>query len=80
VIICIAVWVMRMKSNLRRKNYRLDVAKLHRAQKHLGTRTETETIHKALDLAADEAELARALKELLDKGRSHIVDATSGQS
>lgn len=69
-----------MKQSLRRKNYRLDVAKLRRAQKHLGTRTETETIHRALDLAADEAELATALKELLDKGKGHIVDAASDQS
>lgn len=68
-----------MRQNLQRKNYRLDVAKLHRAQKHLGTRTETETIHRALDLAANEAELAKALKELLDKGRGHIVDATSAR-
>jgi hypothetical protein len=69
-----------MKSNLQRKNYRLDVAKLQRARKSLGTRTETETIHRALDLAADEAELAKALKELLDKGRGHVTDAYSGRS
>jgi predicted kinase len=69
-----------VKRNLLRKNYRLDVAKLRRAQKRLGTRTETETIHKALDLAADEVELAEALKALLDKGRGHILDATSGRS
>ena len=33
-----------------------------------------------LDLAADEVELAEALKELLDKGRGHITDAASGRS
>jgi len=64
-----------MKPNLSRKNYVLDVSKLRRAQKRLGTRTETETIHRALDLVADEAELAKALKDLLDKGKDHIVDA-----
>lgn len=64
-----------MKRNLSRKNYVLDVSKLRRAQKRLGTRTETETIHRALDLVADEAELAKALKDLLDKGKDHIVDA-----
>ena len=64
-----------MKMNLSRKNYVLDVSKLRRAQKRLGTRTETETIHRALDLVADEAELAKALKDLLDKGKDHIVDA-----
>lgn len=69
-----------MKQSLQRKNYRLDVGRLRRAQKHLGTRTETETIHRALDLAADEAELAKALKALLDKGRGHIVDAVSYRS
>jgi hypothetical protein len=64
-----------MKTNFSRKNYVLNVGKLRRAQKYLGTRTETETIHKALDMAADEAELAKALKRLLDKGKGHIVDA-----
>ena len=64
-----------MKTNLSRKNYVLDVSKLRRAQKRLGTRTETETIHRALDLVADEAELAKALKDLLDKGKGHIVKA-----
>ncbi len=48
--------------------------------KRLHTRTETETIHRALDLAANEVELAEALKELLDKGRGHITDAASGRS
>jgi hypothetical protein len=69
-----------MKSSLQRKNYRLDVTKLQRARKCLGTQTETETIHRALDLAADEAELAKALKKLLDKGRGHVIDASSGRS
>ena len=69
-----------MKSTFLRKNYRLDVAKLRRAQKSLHTKTETETIHRALELAADEAELAKALKALLDKGKGHIEDASSGQS
>ncbi len=69
-----------MKQNLQRKNYRLDVVKLHRAQRHLRTKTETETIHKALDLAANEAELAKALKDLLNKGKGHLVDAASGRS
>jgi hypothetical protein len=38
----------------------------------LGTKTETETIQKALELVADEARLAQALKNLLDKGKGHI--------
>ena len=69
-----------MKTNLQRKNYVLDVTKLLRAKKRLGTRTETETIHKALDLAANEAELAKALKNLLDKGKGHIVDVFGPRS
>ena len=69
-----------MKTNFLRKNYVLDVGKLRRAQKRLGTRTETETIHKALDLAADEAELAKALKNLLDKGKGHVIDVLDKSS
>ena len=69
-----------MKKTFLRKNYRLDVVKLRRAQKCLHTKTETDTIHRALDLAVDEAELAKALKDLLDKGREHIADAASGRS
>ncbi len=68
-----------VKPTFLRKNYRLDVAKLRKAQKWLRTKTETETIHRALELAADEAELAKALKELLDKGKGHIGDASSGR-
>lgn len=36
----------------RRKNYRLHQSKLDAAQRALGTRTETETIERALGLAA----------------------------
>lgn len=68
-----------MKPTFLRKNYRLDVAKLRKAQKWLRTKTETETIHRALELAADEAELAKALKDLLDKGKGHIGDASSAR-
>jgi len=68
-----------VKPTFLRKNYRLDVAKLRKAQRWLRTKTETETIHRALELAADEAELAKALKELLERGRGHIEDASSGR-
>jgi len=61
-----------MTSRLRRKNYRIDVRKLERTRRALGTRTETETIHRALDLVADEVALARALRTLVLKGRGHI--------
>ncbi len=69
-----------MKQDYMRKNYRLDVSKLRRAQKCLHTKTETETIHRALDLAADEAELAKALNDLLNQGKGHIADAAPGRS
>ena len=55
-----------------RKNYRIDVTKLERARKALRARTETETIHRALDLAANEVALAKALRRLVLKGHGHI--------
>ena len=61
-----------MKQTLQRKNFRLDTTKLRRAQKELGTKTETETIHVALEMATNEALLARMLKTLLDKGKKHF--------
>ncbi len=61
-----------MAGRLRRKNYRTDVAKLNRGKEILGTRTETETTHPTLELAADEAALAKALRALVVKGHGHI--------
>lgn len=63
-----------MASRVQRKNYRIDVAKLERARKTLGTRTETETIHRALDLVVNEAGLARALRALVVRGRGRIEE------
>lgn len=57
-----------------RKNYRIDVTKLERTRRILGTRTETETIHRALDLVAEEAELIVALRDFVLKGGGHIED------
>ena len=61
-------------ARVERKNYRIDTAKLERTRRILGTRTETETIHRALDLVADEAALVEALRTFVAKGRGHIVD------
>jgi hypothetical protein len=61
-----------MASRVQRKNYRIDMQRLARARRALRTRTETETIHRALDLAANEVALARALRALIVKGRGHI--------
>jgi hypothetical protein len=61
-----------MKQTVQRKNYRLDTTKLRRAQKELRTKTETETIHMALDLVTNEVRLARALKSLVETGKEHF--------
>ena len=62
------------KVRVQRKNYRIDVAKLQRTQRILGTRTETETIHRALDLVAEEAALVLTLRNFVLKGGGHIED------
>ncbi|MBI3637155.1 MAG: hypothetical protein HY216_13245 [Candidatus Rokubacteria bacterium] len=59
---------------VQRKNYRIDVAKLERTRRILGTRTETETIHRALDLVAEEAALVRTLRDFVLEGGGHIED------
>ena len=66
-----------MRKTVKRKNYYLDEAAIEQARRVLGTKTETETIQKALELVADEARLARALRDLLDKGKGHIHDPAS---
>jgi Arc/MetJ family transcription regulator len=66
-----------MRKVVKRKNYYLDEAAIKQAQRILRTKTETETIQKALELVADEARLAQALKNLLDKGKGRIHDPAS---
>ena len=61
-------------ARVQRKNYRIDVVKLERTQRILGARTETETIHRALDLVAEEAALVLALRNFVLKGGGHIED------
>lgn len=63
-----------MRKTVKRKNYYLDEAAIEEARRILGTKTETETIQRALELVADEARLAQALKSLLDKAKGHIHD------
>jgi len=62
------------QGRVQRKNYRIDVGKLARTQRILGTRTETETIHRALDLVAEEGALVQALRNFVLKGGGHIED------
>jgi hypothetical protein len=42
----------------------------------MGTKTETETIHRALELAVDELALAKALQNLLNRGKGRIFDVS----
>lgn len=49
----------RTNSKSRHKHYVLDEAKIRRAQKLLGTKTETETIERALDEVITERERIR---------------------
>ena len=63
-----------LRPRIQRKNYRIDVSKLERTRRILGTRSETETIHRALDLVLLEAALAETLYTLVLKGRGHIED------
>lgn len=67
------------RARIRRKNYRIDVSRLERTRRILGTRTETETIQRALDLVLDEAALVEALHRFVLKGRGHIEDVDAGR-
>lgn len=55
------------KSRTIHKHFRLDSIKLKRAQKVLETRTETETVERALDLAISEHERNRLAVEANQK-------------
>jgi hypothetical protein len=57
-----------MKTAVKRKNYYLDEMKIRKVQKILGTKTETETLDKALDMIMFRAELLASLKKVSGKG------------
>jgi len=57
----------------RRKNYRLDQTKLDAARKVLGTKTETETIERALDLVAFGERLAAGTERARGRAWNDIV-------
>lgn len=61
-----------MTGKVQRKNYRIDMTKLNRAREALGAKTQTETIHLALDLVANVSAHAKALIALVVQGRGHI--------
>jgi hypothetical protein len=68
-----------MKKALQRKNYVLDVKTLKKAQQAIGAKTETETIHKALEMATSEVALAEALHKLVHRGKGRVIDAFSSK-
>lgn len=55
-------------STLRRKNMRIDQAKLDSARKILGTKTETETVEAALDLVTFRKEVIEGVRRLAGTG------------
>jgi len=68
---------MPRNSAIKHKHYALDEAKIKRAQKLLGTKTETETIERALEQVISERERQRrawAATERFIKGGGTIKD------
>ena len=58
---------------IRHKHVQLDQRQLNRARRALGTRTETETLDRALDLVVSEAALDRVLRAAGGKGELRRV-------
>lgn len=58
-----------------RKNLRLSQAKIDRAKRILGTKTETETVEQALDLVAFRKEVVDGLEGLAGSGLLRDPDA-----
>jgi hypothetical protein len=56
-----------LKAQVRHKHYRLDYRKIQRAQKLLGTATETETIERALEQVIAERERDRRVRAALQR-------------
>lgn len=57
-----------MKTDVKRKNYYLDEVKIKRVQKILGTKTETETLDKAMEMIMLRTDLLESLKKVSGKG------------
>lgn len=58
----------------RRKNMRLHQSKIDRAMKLLGTRTETETIERALDLVAFREAVLGGFDGMFGSGLANVMD------
>ena len=57
-----------MKSAIKRKNVYLDEGKIRRAQRILGTQTDTDTIDRALDLVVFRKRILQSLEQTAGKG------------
>ncbi len=57
-----------MKTAVKRKNYYLDEVKIKRVQKILGTKTETETLDKAMEMIMFRSDLLESLTKASGKG------------
>lgn len=57
-----------MRTAVKRKNYYLDEIKIKKVQKILGTKTETETLDKAMDTIMFRTEILESLKKVSGKG------------
>ena len=65
------------RSRIEHKHFRLDVAKIRRAQQFLKARTQTETLDRALDVVIAEHErnrLTREANERFVNSRIEIID------
>ena len=60
-------------TQIRRKNFYLRTETLKKAQKALGTKTETETVERALDLVVFHEDAVKAFRELCEKGEVEDV-------
>jgi hypothetical protein len=57
-----------MKSNMKRKNYYLDEAKIRKVRTILGAKTETEAIDTALNMVVFKKEILKSLEKVAGKG------------
>ncbi len=58
----------------KKKNFRLHQSKIDRARELLGTRTETETIEKALDMIAFGTAVTEGIRALYGSGITNVID------
>ncbi len=59
-----------MKASIKRKNYYLDEVKIKKAKKIFHAKTETEAIHRALDLVVFQQEIIKSLDKV--KATGHV--------